>query len=582
MPNFSQNFSIRTPFQLLLIALVALTVFYPSLFAEFCRVDDVQMIAGFEQIKQVSIKDLFLPGASGGLYYRPFIVLSFLIDRFAFNLNSIAMHLHNVVLHLLNGVLLFFIARRVLELLALDYLWVPLITALLYVTHPITTESVCWISGRTDILAGNFVFAATNAILLYRIKRSRQYLYLAVFCFICGVLTKEFSLAFLPGFIWLGVGRFSQRENESAYRLRDVAAITLIGILCIAIFFLLRKMAFSSNYATINSTLLIFFNTPERSLQIILTALGFYLKKLYLPLPLCFTIFEVNALYEIVAWPLLAICCYIAWKRTLLSALFISGLLMITPAFIIAFHQIAWTAYAERYLYMPSAFVTLSTLIYFRRHLAFPHPYLRTGVVIILLAMAGGATMHRSWIWQTNQRLIEDTVLKEPSCRIMQLVLADILIGQKEFAKAEEHIVAASSVLGGIGYDEISDIKRVDLLMEQGKTDEAIAVCEHVLKKTNNTSETALRGLIMLYEKKDKAESEKSNRYREKIYVARKKLFRISRNASMLYDLGNDALVLGEMKKAKVYYTLATGNIPLKDPLYQKSVQALKRLSEVE
>src|SRR5689334_19577005 len=112
---------LKTPYQLLLVIFVSLFVFYPTLFAEFCRVDDLQMASSLEGIQHVSLKDIFIPGVNGGGYYRPLMFISFLLDRFVFGLDSFSMHLHNMLLHTMNALLLFLLARKTLRHLSLEF-----------------------------------------------------------------------------------------------------------------------------------------------------------------------------------------------------------------------------------------------------------------------------------------------------------------------------------------------------------------------------------------------------------------------------------------------------------------------------
>jgi hypothetical protein len=134
-------------------------------------------------------------------------------------------------------------------------------------------------SGRTDILAA-LLLASTNLILIID-SDERVFLYAALALFICAVLTKEFSLAFLPAFVWLAACRHSFHSSAKTWLM-----LALLGTVAVGLFFMLRSMAFTSNATPISTTLMIIFNTPERSLQLVLTAIGFYIKKLFIPMPL--------------------------------------------------------------------------------------------------------------------------------------------------------------------------------------------------------------------------------------------------------------------------------------------------------
>lgn len=552
---------LRTRYQLLLIILVALTVFYPTLFSEFCRVDDLQMVSSLQSVQHFSLKDIFIPGGSGGLYYRPFIFLSYYLDRFVFGLDSFVMHLHNLLLHTVNALLLYWIAKKVGKKLDLTAPFVPLIVALLFLLHPITTESINWVSGRTDVLAGTFLLGATGLLLTYLDCKKRQLLYAAFFLFVCAVLTKEFSLAFLPGFIWL-----ASFGHYRASSLQTKILFVFLAISAVALFFLLRAMAYTSNASQISTTVKVFFNTPEHSLQMALTAIGFYVKKLFIPMPLNFAIYEVNALYQFVALPMLALLAYIAWKRTLLSILFVTGILLASPALLIVFNQIAWTPFGERYLYLSAAFVTLSTVYYLEKNLEFPNNMSRYVLIMLVLSTFAGVTFQRNLTWQTAYSIVGDTVQKSPESPEMKFEFVVILIDRGEYARARS-LLATSKSVPGIFYDERGDMAEAEILVREGRRGEAIKLVEYVAKSSGYKSTKALNGLLDFYLKEEKRSNYTTTQfYRRKTVDVRRKLFRVTKEPTILFELGRDALILGDRKKAAQYFKLASGNIPFKDP----------------
>lgn len=66
-------------------------------------------------------------------------------------------HVTNIILYALNGLLLLWMLRKLLPP------WAAIIATLIWVAHPLHVEGVCWVSGRKEMLAGGFVFAALLA-----------------------------------------------------------------------------------------------------------------------------------------------------------------------------------------------------------------------------------------------------------------------------------------------------------------------------------------------------------------------------------------------------------------------------------
>lgn len=109
-------------------------------------------------------------GQQSGSFYRPFFWLSLLIDNKIGGRNPEFFHATNILLHALNGILLFVIFRR----------WftgpLPLLAALAWLSLPIHTEVVAWISGRAMSLATVFVLLDVFSALKYAERRSWKYL----------------------------------------------------------------------------------------------------------------------------------------------------------------------------------------------------------------------------------------------------------------------------------------------------------------------------------------------------------------------------------------------------------------------
>ncbi len=88
-------------------------------------------------------------------YYRPIISLSYMIDYTLWGLKPWGFHLSNIIFHTMSCILVYLIFNSLFNNRSIS-----LITSLLFACHPIHTESVTWISGRTDIIAGMFFLSA--------------------------------------------------------------------------------------------------------------------------------------------------------------------------------------------------------------------------------------------------------------------------------------------------------------------------------------------------------------------------------------------------------------------------------------
>ncbi len=128
--------------------------------------------------------------------YRPLRTASYAIDYALFGLNPAGFRAFNILYHVLNGALLYVILRAVLRQSR-----PALLAAILFIVHPIQTESVAYISGRRDVLFTLFYLAGLCTFIWCRETNRVRYLFLAVGFFLLSLLTKEMAIT-LP-LLWL-------------------------------------------------------------------------------------------------------------------------------------------------------------------------------------------------------------------------------------------------------------------------------------------------------------------------------------------------------------------------------------------
>lgn len=552
---------------LLLIAVI-LAVFLPAFSAEICRVDDAQLLDGLQQLSQWSLRDVFLPGTGGGLYYRPLTILSFFVNKTAFGLSSLSLHAENVLLHLANTLLAFFLTRL---LLAQDGSTassrIAFIGGLLFGLHPIVTESVNWISGRTDLFMGFYLLTSALLLVLYRATGKRYLPWLAALAFLAALLAKELAIAFLPGYFLLLYAKKQTHDDQSSYSSPLRKKILIIGgvtLLVAGTFLLLRTVAFTSNSSRIGVTLQYMQINPGHSFSFFLRAIGFYLKKLLLPWPLNFAIVEVDPLYELAAIPLIGLSIHIALQGTILSALFTAGLLLFTPALLIALNQIAWTPYAERYLYTSTAFISIATVTYCsRQHFPLAKVW-RLGLLAVLLGLTAATTFQRNLTWKTNRRILADTAQKAPSFPRIQWLYGAALSEEGNYQQALIYSQRAAALRGSpLDYDPIPDINLGYIQYHLGKIPAAIETFESVVKKTSDHSPHAREGLMDCYRllwarTTDNAHKQK---YFKAMQFHGERLFALRPDPLIYYTLGKMALANNERGEAQNFFTQAAAHM---------------------
>jgi len=151
----------------------------------------------------------YLPNLGGGVaYYRPLTTLSYAVDRAWGGGRTAAFHATNLLIHLGVVLLVFALARRH----GADAVTAAAV-AMAFGVLPRLTESVDWIAGRTDPLAGLLVLAA---LLLHRSEPDawgRRCA--AAVSLLLGLLSKEVALAGIPA---LAAGEWARAKAGGGAR----------------------------------------------------------------------------------------------------------------------------------------------------------------------------------------------------------------------------------------------------------------------------------------------------------------------------------------------------------------------------
>ena len=594
-PEFRKQSAIRRPQQILLVAALVLAAYYPVASGELCYIDDVKMVSTYSNATSWTLKGVFTPGWTHGVYYRPVMILSYVFDNYVFHLDAGFLHIENIALHIINALLTFWLTWQILPYEKKSTSIVPLVAALIFGLHPINTESVSWISGRTDILACVFVLLSANFLFLYKRRHSRWFLLVSGIFMLLGGLTKETALAFIPGAILIMMAKDGQAcppprsSSYSSSAKSRVAVLFLLGIITFASIFFLRSRAILTNDTdkigfTITAALL---DIPDAAM-VVMNAFVFYVKKLFIPFPLNFVIVEIDPLYEFMGLPLVMLSLYALHKKSVISGLFIAGLLLIMPAFVLAFNQIAWAPYAERYVYISSAFITIASVLFLAK-IGAGTPRLRPWVGIltsILLVISTVAVFQRSMVWKSNLALFQDVVEKNPTEFTPRACYGFALADHGQFEKARDQflkankenrarfvvkrapddnaeypdLIKASFYQNRFGYWEDADLGLAYISEKEGKTLEAIIGYERICDKIGNRPTDARKRLVNLYTVMlARAKSKDEISFIKKKLVRYTDKWRDPDGAEYLFSVGRTLFRLGDRNGARFFLKKAYG-----------------------
>lgn len=599
----------------MLLSAFVLAVFYPTQFSELSLVDDLGAIGTIFSEEHFSLINIFFPRATGAGYYRPLIGLSYWLDKQFWFLDEHLMHFESVVAHLVNGILVYFISKEAVSLyLRKRGTYIPLASALLFSLHPIVTESVNWISGRTDIMMSMFVLFSVLCILRYKRQGqvgSRILFYTAIISAVIAVLAKETALGYLVGLPLLVWCRTSETQYEidphsplDAFRVFlayyaagclaalylnsfwfvllitgcylvylmyvyrvctgcnerlvkiDKVIIYLISFVGISgCFVLLRKIVFVSSVGKIGQTVMLMTADLNYTISLFCGAIGFYVKKFFLPLPLNFFILEIDPLYDLLGIAVFLLIMRLIVNRTLPAVIALIGFFLVLPALPFAFGTIAWTAYAERYIYLSNAFWVISIVLAGDRWLG-QHERRRiiaSWVTVIICLAASLVSYQRNCIWKTNVSLLKNTVEQSPKIRKLRDIYINALIDAGQSAEAEKQYEYSITVLPAAYYDDRADLMMGGELVKEGRFAEALHLYQEALQRTRYSSEKLLAAAYHLVKKMLKVESLSSGE-RDRLAVLEREyatsLYAKTQNPYLLVEGGQLALQQGLFAEA--------------------------------
>lgn len=627
-------------YQVFLLAIFILILFAPSISGEISIVDDRLMIDSILNDSSFSLKQIFFPQIYDAGYYRPLIGLSYYLDKELWLLDGRMMHLENVLLHLLNVALVFFLARGVTLREGKDRSLIPLVAAMIFGVHPLATESVNWISGRTDLLAGVFVLSGALMFVKYGCCKRPVYLLPAVVFLLMGVLAKEVALALaiaapflmwpregivdegmtlflhcilflalfgiaMAGMIfldnyWLAILSaaayfviISIRLARSGDRRRDmVRSAGLISFLFglggagVVFAVVLRRLAFSSDMGKFGRLVELMVTDTNYALSVFLGAAGFYIKKFFVPLPLNFFIREVDPLYDFLGIAVLLGCALLAARRTTIGGVAFAGVCMLVPALPFAFGTIAWTGYAERYAYIASAFWAVALTAWVATLIRpsdreLPKRFAMVLIAVIAVMSMASVTCARNIQWRSNTRILGDTVKKSPKAKTIRIMYAYALFLDKKIPEAKREADIARS-LYSLEYDETVDIVSGTILNASGRVSEAESCYEEAVRRTRFRSAHALDSIIRFYEDLLRSNTEDEDRVRNKVLFYADKLAELTKNPYHLYKAGQYFLAQGDSSEAMVRFQKAHDAFSDKEPFKVYSQRIIDRLRSLK
>lgn len=404
----------------LIIMIFSVSIYANSLKNGFVYDDYVtisnRFITDFSNLPSLINSDYFRISRENS--YRPIVTLTYFIDNSLYGSNPWGYHLTNILLHSLNGILfyillIFFIpVNRQNRFLSECHF---LLYTLLFIGHPVLTETVNAISYREDLLVFLFYIASLNLYLSLRSrvnnKRLGRVLYLlsCMTCFLA-LLSKEMAITF-PVVIYLYEWIYTDNKEG---RLRSVLSnYYVLGYISVVIFYVYLRFYYFRNPGEI------IYRWPlaERIFTLPWLLLS-YLKLSIFPNSLSadYVIAPMSHFFSV------PVILYTASLITLIAVAFKMSKKEKGTAFGALFYIITLSPvyniipiinpFAERYLYLPLAGLIIAMMIISR--IDSVHGKV-TLILCLILCTFSLLVIKRNGVWKDGERLWADTARKIPN-----------------------------------------------------------------------------------------------------------------------------------------------------------------------
>ncbi len=355
-------------------------------------------------------------------FYRPLQTASYAINYAICKLDVRGYHLTNTILHIAVALCVFWFINILFQ-----NNFLSLVTAILFVVHPIQTEAVSYISGRCDPLAFFFIILCMSIYikLLNQDRFNIVWFIFLLLSYMCALLSKEHSLI-LPFLLLLYHLVFKKR-------IKVITFLSLLGVA--AIYMVIRASVLKPIPASLVT------DTILDRIPGLFVAIFSYIKLLFLPFSLhmeygqrIFTWTDPRAIGGILISLAILILGY--FKRSNKIILFSIGWFFLALLPVSNLYRINFFM-AEHFLYIPSmgAFLLIA---YFLSILYNDKKYKIAALILVTVGTVFflGLTIKQNDYWKDPLTLYKRTLEFSSDSANANINLGQIYIGQGKFTEA--------------------------------------------------------------------------------------------------------------------------------------------------
>jgi len=230
----------------LLVCAALVAVCYANSISNAFILDDILVVAANERIRHIQPFHFLTQSYWGDLnhagIYRPLTIFTFSLEYPIWKVWAPGYRLTNLLLHALNGLLVFLLARALLQSSV-----AALASAVIYVIHPLHTEAVVSLVGRSELLAAGLFFTAW---LLFR----KGYNWWPALTYFLATLSKESAITF-PAIVMLDLALSENGFRKLIDSWRRLAILAGTGVAYLGLrFYVLGGLGIPASGQYLNGT----------------------------------------------------------------------------------------------------------------------------------------------------------------------------------------------------------------------------------------------------------------------------------------------------------------------------------------
>jgi tetratricopeptide (TPR) repeat protein len=504
----------------LLVALITVVVFLPTLHNEFLDWDDPVNLVNNADYRGLGWSNLcwMLTTKHMG-HWIPLTWITFGADYLIWGMNPFGYHLTNLLLHAGGAVVFYFVALRLLRAGMAGPGEIALragaaIAALFFAIHPLRVESVAWVTERRDVLSGLwFLFTILTYLKAAALTGARRKWWLAgsVGCYGLAVGSKAIVMTLPLILVLLDIyplGRLGGTWRQWAGpRARWIWAEKIPYVLLALAAGTLATYALRSIAEPLGA------RTLASRVAVACYGLGFYVWKSVLPFSIA-PLYEIPPAVDPLARPIVASALAVAGLTAILLLLrrrwpaglaaWVAYAILLVPVSGIV--QSGSQIVAARYSYLPGLALALlvgagsGLLVHTAAGGGSRRAWARLAAALLVVSLAGlGAlTWKQARVWHDPETFWSYAVAVEPSASIPHNNLGGVFMRQGRYGEAQGQIRTALqlspeyvdaqrnlvTILGAVGRPDEAAQARAKLgalLLKRGNLDEAISLFQQLV-----------------------------------------------------------------------------------------------------